>query len=222
MVAAAVGFTAWVLRSELHAVPYANDAAVHTSLVKFAAERIRAGHSPFDAWYPYLGLGSPQFLQYQTLSHIFTGLLTIPFGDGAFRWTQYLLICTWPVTVYIGARLFGLDRWQAGVAALLSPSISNITGYGFEWGSFIWIGTGLWSMLWALWLLPIALGLGWRAVAYKERIALATFVVGPHVRAPLRDGLSRVVGAGRVRAAAVLRHRDATGPERRSSGWAAC
>src|SRR5262249_5742972 len=47
-----------------------------------------------------------------------------------------------------------------------------------EWGSFIWIGTGLWSMLWALWLLPIALGLGWRAIAYKERIALAAFVVG--------------------------------------------
>jgi hypothetical protein len=178
MVAAAVGFTAWVLRSELHAVPYANDSAVHTSLTQFAAERIRAGHSPFDAWYPYLGLGSPQFLQYQTLSHIFTGVLSIVFGDAAFRWTQYLLICTWPVTVYIGARLFGLDRWQAGVAALLSPSISNITGYGFEWGSFIWIGTGLWSMLWALWLLPIALGLGWRAVAYKERIALAAFVVG--------------------------------------------
>src|SRR5690349_22448054 len=74
MVAAAVGFTAWVLRSELHAVQYANDASVHTSLVQFAAERIRAGHSPFDAWYPYLGLGSPQFLQYQALSHIFTGL----------------------------------------------------------------------------------------------------------------------------------------------------
>jgi hypothetical protein len=178
MVAAAIAFTAWVLRAELHALPYPNDAAVHTSLTKFAAERIRAGHSPFDAWYPYLGLGSPQFLQYQTLSHIFIGLLSIVLGDGAYRWSQYLLICTWPITVYIGARLFGLDRWQAGVAALLSPSLSNITGYGFEWGSFIWIGTGLWSMLWALWLLPIALGLGWRAVAYKERIALAAFVVG--------------------------------------------
>ena len=77
------------------------------------------GTVPFDAWYPYLGLGSPQFLQYQALSHIVTGLLSIVFGDATFRWTNYLLICTWPISVYIGARLLGLDRWQAGAAALV-------------------------------------------------------------------------------------------------------
>jgi hypothetical protein len=178
LVAAAVGFTAWALRSELHGLPYANDAAVHSSMTQFAEARIRAGHSPFDAWYPYLGLGSPQFLQYQTLSHIVTAALSIVFGDATFRGANYLLLCTWPVSMYTGARLLGLDRWQAGTAALLSPALSNVTGYGIEWSSFMWFGTGLWSMLWAIWLLPIALGLAWRAIAHRERIALATFVVG--------------------------------------------
>ena len=44
--------------------------------------------------------------------------------------------------MYIGARMLGLDRWQAGAAALFSPMLVNNTGYGFEWQSFIWLGGG--------------------------------------------------------------------------------
>ncbi len=178
LVAFAVGFGLWLLRAELRAVPFPNDASTHASFVRFAEQRIRAGHSPFDAWYPYLGLGSPQFLQYQALSHIMTAVLSIVLGDSVFRWTNYLLVCTWPISVYIGARLLGFDRWQAGASALFSPMLVNVVGYGFEWASFLWLGSGMWSMLWALWLMPIALGLGWRAIAKGERYALAAFVVG--------------------------------------------
>jgi len=178
LVAFAVAFTAWLLRAELRAIPYPNDATTHAGMARFAEQRIRAGHSPFDAWFPYLGLGSPQFSEYQSLSHIFTGLLSIAFGDSTFRWANYLMLSTWPISVYVGARLLGLDKWQAATAALFSPMLVNVKGYGFEWGSFIWLGSGMWSMLWALWLLPIALGLGYRAIAHKERIALAAFVVG--------------------------------------------
>jgi hypothetical protein len=178
LVGFAVAFTAWLLRAEIHTLPYANDHAVHSSMARFAEQRILAGYTPFDAWYPYLGLGSPQFSQYQGLAHIVTGALSIVFGPGTYGWTTLLLLSTWPISVYAGARLLGLDRWQAGFAALFSPMLSNISGYGYEWWSFTWVGVGLWSMLWALWLLPIALGLAWRAIAYRERVTLATFVVG--------------------------------------------
>jgi hypothetical protein len=178
LVGFAVAFGAWLLRPELRAVPYPNDASVHQSLVRFAEMRIRGGHNPFDSWYPYLGLGSPQFSQYQSLSHIVVGLFSIPFGDSLFRQTDYLLLATWPIPVYAGARLLGLGRWEAATAALLSPMLVNVTGYGFEWGSFVWLGSGMWSMLWALWLLPLALGLAWRAISRHERVALAAFVVG--------------------------------------------
>jgi len=178
LVAFAVAFTAWLLRAELRNVPYPNDASVHAGMTRFAEQNIRAHRSPFDAWYPYLGLGSPQFSEYQSLPHILTGLLSIAFGSNVFRWAEYLMISTWPITVYAGARLLGLDRWQAAAAALFSPMLVNVKGYGFEWGSFIWLGSGMWSMLWALWLLPLALGLAWRAIAHNERVALAAFVVG--------------------------------------------
>ena len=163
------------------------------------------GTVPFDAWYPYLGLGSPQFLQYQALSHIVTALLSIVFGDATFRWTNYLLICTWPISVYIGARLLGLDRWQAGAAALVSPMLVNVMGYGFEWASFVWLGSGMWSMLWALWLMPIALGLAWRAVAKGERYALAAFVVGLTCAFHFITGYLVLLAPRRVRARAPAR-----------------
>jgi hypothetical protein len=178
LVAFAVGFSAWMLRAELHVIPYPNDASTHASFMRFAEQRIRAGHSPFDAWYPYLGLGTPEFLQYQSLSHIITAVLSIALGGWVFRGLSYGLICTWPITVYIGARLMGLNRWEAATAALFSPMLSNVVGYGFEWASFVWLGSGMWSMLFAIWLMPVALGLAWRAVAKGERYALAVFVVG--------------------------------------------
>src|SRR4051794_28094142 len=94
LVAFAVAFSAVLLRSELRVVSFPNDAGGHQALVRFAAERIRAGHNPFDAWFPYLGLGSPLFSQYQSLSHIITGALSIPFGLSVYRWIGYALLCT--------------------------------------------------------------------------------------------------------------------------------
>jgi len=178
LVGFAVAFGAWLLRAELRDVLYPNDEGAHLGMVRLAEARIRGLHNPFDAWYPYLGLGVPQYSQYQSLPSIITGLLSIPFGDAAFRVVNYGLLVTLPVPVFVGARLLDLDRWEAGAAALVSPMLVNVNGYGFEWGSFLWIGSGMWSMLWALWLLPIALGLAWRAVARGERVALAAFVVG--------------------------------------------
>ena len=36
-------------------------------MVRFATAQLRAGHLPLTSWFPYLGLGSPQFLHYQSL-----------------------------------------------------------------------------------------------------------------------------------------------------------
>ncbi len=71
---------------------YLNDGAVHELMVRFAAARIAAGHDPLTSWFPYLGLGSPQFLHYQGTPAILTGLAGQVVGpDAAFRWSLYLL-----------------------------------------------------------------------------------------------------------------------------------
>ncbi|MBV8713072.1 MAG: hypothetical protein JOY56_14885 [Solirubrobacterales bacterium] len=59
-------------------------------MVRFATEQLRSGHLPLDGWFPFLGLGSPQFLHYQSLTAIFTGLAGLAVGpDPAFRWSLW-------------------------------------------------------------------------------------------------------------------------------------
>ncbi|HKZ75718.1 MAG TPA: hypothetical protein VJ259_03550, partial [Actinomycetota bacterium] len=182
IVAVAVGFNLWVLRAEILPVLNLNDSSVHLSMVRWALQRIREGHLPFDGWYPYLGLGSSLFHHYQSLPHILTAGLGLAVGpDRAFFGTLYLLLASWPISVYLGARLLGWERWVAASAALVSPLLLVITpGYGFEHGSYTWRGYGMWSQLWAMWLLPLGWGLSWRAVsgAKPTRYAVAALVVG--------------------------------------------
>ena len=121
LVGVAVGFSLWTLRAELFDVWFLNDAGIHRSMVGWAAQRFRDGHLPFDGWYPHLSLGASRFHHYQSLPHILTGTATAGLGGGTFRWSLYLLLCTWPIAVYCGGRLFDLEPWAAGVAAEVSP-----------------------------------------------------------------------------------------------------
>lgn len=181
IVAVAVGFNLWVLRAEILPVLNLNDSSVHLSMVRWALQRIREGHLPFDGWYPYLGLGSSLFHHYQSLPHILTAGIGLAIGpDRAFFGTLYLLLASWPISVYLGARLLGWERWVAAAAAVISPLLVSTPGYGYEHGSYTWRGLGVWSQEWAMWLLPLAWGLSWRAVSRSKpvRYAVAALVIG--------------------------------------------
>jgi hypothetical protein len=177
VVALPVLFGLIALWPEQRSVWYLNDATVHQSMVRWAADRMRAGHLPFDGWYPYLSLGASRFHHYQSLPHILTATLSLAFGDGTFRWSLYLLLALWPISVYVGARLLGLGAWPAAAAALISPLLSSAPGLGYEWSSYVWRGSGTWAQLWGMWALPLAWGLSWRAVAKGERLWLAALVL---------------------------------------------
>jgi hypothetical protein len=147
-------------------------------MVRWAQDRIEHGHVPLDGWYPYLGLGSPRFHHYQVLPHILTGYLAGATGAGtAYRWVLYLLLASWPISVYLGARFMGLGRWQAGASALVSPLVASAPGLGYEHGSYTWQGYGVWSQLWAMWLLPLTWGVTWRAVDRGKWLAWAALLL---------------------------------------------
>jgi hypothetical protein len=165
LVAGAVGFGLFELRSELTIVAYTNDSSMHAEMVRFALSQLRAGHLPIRSWFPYLGLGSPEFLHYQSLGATLTALAGLVVGaNRAFAWSLYLLLATWPISVYACARLFGLDRLAAGLAAACSPFVVSLLGIGYEEIAYIFIGFGLWSQLLAMWTLPLAWGTSWQAV----------------------------------------------------------
>jgi Bacterial membrane protein YfhO len=185
LVAAAVAWNLVSLRAETLGVSYLDDSSVHEQMVRFAGQLIRAGQLPLTSWFPFLGLGSPQFLHYQSLPSMVTGLLGIAVGgDAAFRWTMYLLLSLWPVSVYLSARLFGAGRPAAAASAAMSPFVMSVTGIGYEQKAYLWIGFGVWTQLWASLTLPLAWGFSWRAIRhgrnYFAAVALVALTIALH------------------------------------------
>jgi Bacterial membrane protein YfhO len=180
LVTALVGWELWSLRATTLPVVYLNDGSVHEQMTRFATKLISEGRFPFTSWFPYIGLGSAQFLHYQSLGSVLTGLAgTVVGANRAFRWSIYLLVCCWPLAIYCSARLFGLRRAAAAAAALLSPFVVSFTGVGFEHGAYLWIGGAeLWTQLLGSWALPFAWATTWRAMKDSRFIWAAAALVG--------------------------------------------
>ncbi len=179
-----VATAAVVLRGELTPAQNLNDGAMHWSMVRWAEGILRRGRLPLDGWYPRLGLGFPQFHHYQSLPHIVTAIVAVIAGsDGTYPVMQWLLLATLPLSVWFGARLFGLDRATSLWCAALVLLPVSASGYGHELGSYVWRGYGMFPQLWGMWLTPIALGLTWRAVDEGRRPVAAGAVLGVTVLA---------------------------------------
>jgi Gpi18-like mannosyltransferase len=176
LVALACVFGLIVLRAETKPVANLNDSAFHQQMVRWADGQIGEGRVPLDGWFPNLSLGSSFFHHYQSLSETLTAYAARVTGasdDGAYLWILYVLLALWPISVYLGARLLDWDAWTAGAAAAVSPLLVSAAGYGYEHGSYTFQGYGVYSQLWAMWLLPLGWGLTWRAVARGKRYAAA-------------------------------------------------
>lgn len=169
-----------VLRGETNAAPNLNDSAFHLQMVRWAHGQIGEGRVPLDGWFPDLSLGSSFFHHYQSLSETLTAYAASASGASdqtTYLWIQYLLLALWPISVYVGARLLGWGRWTAAASAAVSPLIVSAPGYGYEHSSYVWQGYGVYSQLWAMWLLPIAWGLTWRAVTRGRSYAVAALAL---------------------------------------------
>ncbi len=165
-------------RAETAPVAYLNDSSLHEQMVRFATLQLQHGQLPLTSWFPYLGLGSPQFLHYQSLPAILAGALgTLTGPNAAFRWTLYVLYSAWPLSVYLAARLFGFGRWAAAASAAMSPFVMSVIGVGYEARAYIWIGYGVWTQLWASMTLPLAWGLSWRAVRTGRGLFAAALLI---------------------------------------------
>ncbi len=201
-----------VLRGETKPAQNLNDSAFHLQMVRWAHGQISEGRVPLDGWYPYLSLGSSHFHHYQSLPHTLTAFaahITGASDEHTFLWIQFVLLALWPVSVYVGARLLDWSRWTAVCAAIVSPLVVSAPGYGYEHGSYTWQGYGVYSQLWAMWLLPLSWGLTWRAVTrghhYAAAAAATALTIACHFitgyLAILAVGVWVIVGAGLVRRA---------------------
>jgi len=173
-----IAWNMWQLRATANAVAYLNDSAMHEQMVRFATQALQNFHLPMTQWYPYLNLGSPQFLHYQGLAATLAGGLGLLFSpNGVFRWSLYLLLVLWPIAIYFSAKIMRLSRGARLAATLLSPFLISAPLVGYEQKAYIWVGFGLWAQLCASWALPFAWAFTWRALDDRRHAFKAVFFI---------------------------------------------
>lgn len=179
LTAGAVLFNLWFLRAERLVVNYPNDSQTHRQMVVWATQMLSHGLLPFGQWYAHLSLGSPFFVQYQSASAVLDGAVGLVIGPRqAYAWSLYVLLALWPLCIYATGRLLRWGVWESGLAAAMSPLIYSLTGRGFEHQAYLWLGSGLWSELWAMWTLPLAIGLSWRYLHERRNLFWAVLFMG--------------------------------------------
>ncbi len=195
-VSAVAGWNLWSLRAFLVPVAYLYDASVHEQMARSATRLLDKGHVPFSAWYPYMGMGSEQYLHYQSLASVITGLAgTAVGGDVAFRWSMLLLVGLWPFAVYGSGRLLGLSRWAAMASALAAPFVVSFTGIGFERGAYSWTGGAeVWTQLFGSWALTFAWALAWRALGQPRFVWAASALGGLTIALHFMSGYLALFG----------------------------
>lgn len=184
-----------------------NDNIFHLSAAERLLAALRHGEPFLDPWVSEWALGYPIWRSYQPLPHLMAALVlgaTESFASHAtaFAWLQYILLVSWPASVYAGARLLGLRPVAAGLAALLvlAPSgAGELAGFGLGYGAFVWRGSGLFTQLVALHALVLTLGVMSRALEtgkHRGTAAAALAITGLcHIVFGYVAGLSAVVMA---------------------------
>jgi hypothetical protein len=173
-VAIPVIWNLWNLKATLIPVAYLNDSSMHEQMVRVSQTKLASGQFLLTSWFPYLGLGSPHFLHYQSFGAMLLGLVgQIVAPNTAFRWSTYLGISLWPICIFISAKIIGINRYSAVAASIFSPFIVSIPGVGYEQKAYLWIGYGLWSQLVGSWFLPIAVAFIFRGITETKYIPLA-------------------------------------------------
>jgi len=166
----AIVFNAVFLMGEVAVSTFrVNDDVLHLTATEEASSALRQNLDPTDFWLTEIGLGFPLFHYYQHLPHVVlagldqvtSSFLPLP---RLFDVSRYLLLVFFPLSVFRAMRRFDFDYLAAGLSAVIASLLSTNGLYGIEYGSYIWRGFGLYTQLWAMFFLPLALAEIYRTV----------------------------------------------------------
>ncbi len=193
----AVAFNLWHLFPETTggAIPW-NDRVAHLLLIDSVVDAITHGNDITDPWHGSLSLGFPLFHHYQHLPHVFVALIHIltfkifPVID-MMRWATYLLLSLFPLSIYWSLRRFSFDPLTCGMGGLLasligSDILDNFGGFGYV--NYTFEGLGLYTQLWGMVLLPIALALGYQTIRTGQGYFWATLLLSATLMSHLLYG----------------------------------
>jgi len=81
---------------------------------------------------------------------------------------KYLMLCLTPLAFYFGARRLGVDKVGAAFCGASTMLVANNFQYGVSWESIIWRGSGMYSQLWGMFFLPLAVGFFYEAMVKRK------------------------------------------------------
>jgi hypothetical protein len=166
----AIVFNAVFLMGEVTVSTFSlNDEVLHLTATQEASSALHQNQDPSDFWFTEIGLGFPIFHYYQHLPQVIlagldqvtSSFLPLP---RLFDIPRYLLLVFFPLSVFWAMRRFDFDYLAAGFSACIASLLSTNGLYGFEFGSYLWRGYGLYTQLWAMFFLPLALAEIYRTI----------------------------------------------------------
>ena len=179
----AVAFNLYHLYPEVAIrVPLLNDGVLHRLALERAVAALAAGQDPTDPWLAPVALGYPLFHHYQHLAYLLPAALYSPFRESLApfdlsNWTRHLLLSLFPLSIYWAMRRFGFSRLAAGLAGLLAPLLATDGLYGLDLSSYVWRGYGMYTQLWGMLLLPLALAQGYTTLKTRRGYFWATLLL---------------------------------------------
>ena len=156
---------------------YGDDHSSHMAAVHHLLWLARQGQT--DLFCPTFNLGFPMYLYYQPLPHLTAALVhVLSFRmldeQAAFNLTVVLLWCSYPLTVYAGARRLGLGQGSALLGGVMAPTVSSSLPFGLTLHSVM--GLGLYTQLYAMVLLPLCVGWLGHALRTREHATRAMLI----------------------------------------------
>lgn len=184
----AVGFNLWTYRLEPTALLDPNDNTFQYALVNRTnqiwdyALKTRNFLLLIDHWVPNWAQGYNLPYYYSHVPQIFVVALWRLTRIGTlfqfYHWVIYLLLCFFPISLFVALRIIGVSWLSAGFGALIASHLSTDGLYGLDPASFLWRGYGLSSQLFAMIWLPLALAYAYRGRVLPTILFLAATTAG--------------------------------------------
>ena len=146
-------------------IPFVNDGVLHHLVFEETINTLALGNNPTDFWLRDIDLGYPLLHHYQQLGYVLPAIVFIPLQNiissrFLFDLIRYFLLSLFPLSVYWSMRRMGFSSLQAALAGFVGSFLSTNGLYGWDDSSYVWRGYGMYTQLWGMFLLPIAVACG--------------------------------------------------------------
>lgn len=178
-----------------------NDSVLHLLLADMAVDAISNGRDITDPWQGTMNMGFPFFHYYQHLPHVVVAVFHVltfkvfPLVD-LMKWSTYLLLSFFPLSIFWSLRRFGFDRLTAAMGGLVASLAATDNLFGFGYGSYNSLGFGLFSQLWAMVLFAPAVALSHRVLQVGRGYFWSTFLLAATLMSHVMYGYMAFITLG--------------------------